>query len=408
VTAQHSEDRLDSGLPGALSAAQYAANPRQATTPGDHVTIRNSRTSGSAQAQLASWQLVLDAGTRDKRLRSLNAFGPYDYDTSADNWSLRARGSHDIGGAKNLLVIGTDNLRWRRDVLGAFGSSAKQDSTAWFVKDDVTLAGDTRIGLGWRTEKAEKQSTLAPGRIEAREKAWEAGVSHPFGPVTVYARIGRSFRFANADEFTFTSPGAILAPQTSRDTEAGARWKHAAGQLEVRAYRSDLTNEIGFDPNAPNFFPGANVNFDPTRREGVELDATHQLTPALSMRLNASVREAKFRAGPYTGRDVPLVPRRTIAVRADWVPAPNHRLGGGIVWDSSQHPDFDNACAMPAYATADGRYAYTWKQAEFSAGVANLAGRKFYTQAFACAGGQPTSIYPEPGRAFTAAVRWNF
>jgi iron complex outermembrane receptor protein len=41
-------------------------------------------------------------------------------------------------------------------------------------------------------------------------------------------------------------------------------------------------------------------------------------------------------------------------------------------------------------------------------GVRNLADRKFYTQAFACAGGRPTSVYPEAGRAFTAAVRVKF
>ena len=63
---------------------------------------------------------------------------------------------------------------------------------------------------------------------------------------------------------------------------------------------------------------------------------------------------------------------------------------------------------MPAYTTADLRYAYAWKHAEFSLGVTNLASRKFFTQAFACAGGQPSAIYPEPGRAFTGAVRVNF
>jgi iron complex outermembrane receptor protein len=128
----------------------------------------------------------------------------------------------------------------------------------------------------------------------------------------------------------------------------------------------------------------------------------------VGLRVNANVREATFRSGPYAGRDVPLVPKRTLAVRADWAPAPQHRIDGGVVWVSSQHPDFDNACTMPAYATVDARYAYSWQHAQFSLGVTNLADRKFYTQAFACASGQPTSIYPEPGRAFTAAVRMRF
>ncbi|MEJ6022835.1 TonB-dependent receptor [Ramlibacter sp. PS4R-6] len=409
VNAQHSEDRLDTGLPGALSSDQYAQDPRQTNTPGDHANFRNARTSGAAELQFASWQVVLEGGTRDKKLRSVSAFGSYDYDISADTWSLRARGSHDFGGAKNLLVVGTDNLRWTRDVLGAFGSTAKQDSRAWFIKDDVTLAGGTRIGAGWRTERAEKSNTMG-GAVDARENAWELGASQPFGAVTAYARFGRSFRFANVDEFSFTAPGALLAPQTSRDFELGARWQHAAGKVEARLYRNDISNELGFDPAAagPFGFFGANVNFDPTRRQGLEVDATHRVTAGLGVRVNANVRDATFRSGPYAGKDVPLVPQRTLAVRADWAPAPHHRVGGGVVWVGSQHPDFDNACTMPAYTTVDARYAYAWKHAEFSLGVTNLADRKFYTQAYACAGSQPSAIYPEPGRAFTAAVRVKF
>jgi iron complex outermembrane receptor protein len=276
----------------------------------------------------------------------------------------------------------------------------------------VTLAGGTRIALGWRTEHAKKASTAAADGTDRREHAWELGLSQPVGHgVTAYGRFGRSFRFANVDEFSFTSPGAVLQPQASRDAELGVRWSEGDSHVDARLYRSDLTHEIGFDPNAADPFGGffgANVNFDPTRRRGLELDATHKLTATLGLRVNAQLREAKFRAGPYVGKDVPLVPRRTLAVRADWSPAPHQHLSGGVQWVSSQHPDFDNACTMPAYATADLRYAYDWKQAEFSAGVTNLAGRRYYTQAFACAGGRPTAIYPEPGRAFTAAVRLRF
>jgi iron complex outermembrane receptor protein len=63
---------------------------------------------------------------------------------------------------------------------------------------------------------------------------------------------------------------------------------------------------------------------------------------------------------------------------------------------------------MPAYTTADVRYAYEWKQAELSLGVTNLFDRKYYTQAFSCVGGETSGIYPEAGRAFTAAVRLKF
>ena len=86
----------------------------------------------------------------------------------------------------------------------------------------------------------------------------------------------------------------------------------------------------------------------------------------------------------------------------------NHLVSGGVKRVSSQHPDFANQCSVPAYTTADARYAYQWQKVELSVGITNLFDKKFYTQAFACAGGVTTSIYPEPGRAVTAALRVKF
>lgn len=409
--ARFARDTLDTGLPGGLTLAQFEADPRQTTTPDDKVAIRNQRGSVFAQAQLGSWQLAADAGQRDKNLASLNSGFPYDYDIAATNYSLRARHEASLGGAKNQLVLGHDHARWTREVLGAFGSTANQSSRAWYLKDDVTLAGGTRVSAGLRTEKIAKDNSSAAAGTDDRQHAWELGVSHPLAKgVTGYARVGRSYRLANVDEFGYTSPGTILQPQTSRDLELGARWAYTSGKAEVRVYRSLLDHEIGFDPNAagPFGFAGANANFDPTRRRGVELDARHALTKTVALRVNAAVRQATFRSGPYAGSDVPLVPGRTLAVRGDWTPAAGHRVSGGVNWVSSQHPDFDNACTMPAYTTADARYAYQWQKVEVSLAVTNLFDRKYFTQAFGCSAGVTAAVYPEPGRAVTAALRYQF
>lgn len=409
--ARVARDDLDSGLPGALTAAQYAADPGQSTTPADHASIRNSRASVHAAADRGGWQFAADAGTRAKELRSTNSGFAFDYDTEAENASLRARHEAKAGGATNVVTLGTDHARWTREVLGAFGSTARQSTHAWYAKDDLTLAGGTRLSAGLRTERMAKEASNAAAGVADRLNAWELGASTPLASgVTVYGRAGRSFRLANADEFSFTAPGRALLPQTSRDVELGARWSYAGGKADVRAWRSALASEIGFDPGAAGPFGllGANVNFDPTRRQGVELDATHALAPTVALRVNAALREAKFRAGPYRGRDVPLVPRQTVALRADWTPAAAHRVSGGVNWVGSQHPDFANACTIPSYTTADARYAYEWQRLELSLAVANLFDRRYYTQAFGCAAGATTSIYPEPGRTVTAALRVTF
>ncbi len=412
---RHDRDALDTGLPGSLTAAQYAANPQQTTQPNNHAHIRNERSGVFAELALGSWQLGLDAGTRDKSLSSVRPGSVYAYEVEAQQIALKARHTAQWGSVRNSFVVGHDRGDWERTVLGAFGSRADQTSKGWYVKDDLTLAGGTRLSAGVRNESIDKRMDdgFSPVDLSEDKTSWELGVSQPLGSnTTVWGRIGNSFRLANVDEFSFTNPAVAIRPQTSRDVEAGARWAQGAYRFEARLYRSNLTDEIGYDRNAagPNspLFNGANINFDPTRRQGLELDGNWTLSPTLSLGARLALRRATFREGPYVGKDVPLTPRRSLALSADWVPAVQHRLTGGVNLVGSQHPDFANVCRMPAYTTAYARYALNVQNMEFSLGVNNLFDRDFYTQAFGCTAGQTSSIYPEAGRTFVAAVRVSF
>jgi len=411
--ASRAQDNLDTGLPGGLTAAQYQNNPRQTSTPQSKASIDNVRNGLFAEAALGDWQLLADAGWRDKKLRSVSAFGAFDYDVKATNYALRAVHIAKQSVFSNTLVLGTDYANWQRDVLGAFGSTATQASRAFYFRDELTVASTgTVLSVGARTERIKKDIEGTSSGLADRQNAWELGLSQPLNKeVSVYGRVGRSFRLANADEFSFTSPGVTLLPQRSTDVEIGSRYASGRVKMEARLYRSALTNEIGFDPNAADPFGGnfgANVNFDPTRRSGLELDGSYAYAANLKLRVNAALRKSTFSSGPYSGKDVPLAPNRTFAVHADWTPLTGHLVSGGLNWVSSQHPDFANRCSIPAYTTADARYAYQWQNAEFSLGITNLFDRKFYTQAFRCAAGVTNSIYPEAGRAVVAAVRIKF
>jgi iron complex outermembrane receptor protein len=407
IGARAGQDKVDARLPGSLTPAQFAADPAQSFTPADHGAIRNDRASVFGQADLAGWQLALDAGQREKKVRS--EFGGFaaDYDVDAHTYSLRGRREAKLGGVTNILVLGLDRNDWDRTNY-SFGPDSKQDANALYAKDDILFATGTRLSLGGRSEKIHKEGGGTV--IDDRENAWELGLSHPIATDwTGWFRIGHSYRLANADEFNLTQPGTTLQPQESNDAEAGARWTYGAGNLEARLYHSALKNEIGFDPNAARTFFGANVNFDPTRREGLEVDWKHALNAALHLQVNAAVRRATFRSGPYEGKDVPLVPREALAVRADWVPVAGHRINAGVNWVGTQSVDFQNQCRIPSYVTADARYAWQFhRNAEFALGVTNLFDRQYYTQAFGCAGGTTKSVYPEPGRQFTASVRVTF
>ena len=414
--ARAGRDATRSGLPGALSAAQYAANARQAISPNEYAATQSTHSGIFAEAFVGSWQLIADANQRSKNYDSLAFSSPYGYKVDAYNTSLRARHVGTFGQMPNVFVFGHDRGQWDRTIVSSMftptGTRARADTSAWYVKDDLTLpATGTRLSLGFRSENLEKSEALSQTTLDQRQHAWEFGVSQPLASgLLAYGRVGRSFRLANVDEFSFTNPGVPLQPQSSRDVELGARWAQAATALELRWYRSALHNEIGYDPAGTGPFGpfGANINFDPTLRQGLEFEASHAVSPTLDLRLNAALRQARFTAGRYDGNDVMLVPKKSLALRADWRPAARHKLGAGVIWVSSQSPDFANQCSMPAYAVADLRYAYTVGQAELSLGVSNLTDRKYYTQAFGCRAGVTTSIYPEAGRTFTASLLVRF
>ena len=411
VGARHAQDTLHTGLPGSLTAALYESNPRQTTHPTDRADIDNHRDGIFSGATLGNWQIDADISKREKTLLSYSSFN-YAYDIDAHNKGIRARHSAPFGAFNNAFVVGFDRNDWTRVVRGSFGSTSDQVSKAVYLTDDLALPGGTRLSAGVRSERANKTSTdPAVVPVDERYNAWDVGVVQPIAAnASVFARFGRSFRFGNADEIGFTSFGGALRPQTSRDIDLGARWAYSTGRAELRFYRNALHDEIGYNPEAPNTFgPGANINLDPTLHQGVELEAVHTLNTAVQLRLNAALRRAKFTEGTYDGKDLALTPKRTLSVGADWQIGGGHKLNGLVNSVSSQAPDFANRCSMPAYTTADARYAFQTPNIELALGVTNLTDKKYYTQAFSCsAAGVTNSIYPEAGRGFMASARVSF
>lgn len=404
----YAHDTLDSGLPGSLSATEYLANPAQTKYPNDHGHIVNTRKTVFAQADVGAWQLGLDVGQRNKSLDSLNVYfgapNRTQYEIDANTLAVRAKHESTWGSARNAITFGRDQTGWKKIQPGGV---SEQKSHALYAQDDLTLAGGTRLSAGYRSEKISQTDDRGSGvDTDQRQTAWELGLTQPMTKAwSVFGRLGTSFRLANMDELNplYAVPGAVLQPQTSRDFELGSRWSYESGRVELRYYRNKLENELGFDGTLYQ-----NVNFDPTLRQGLELETHHTLTKTLSLQGNLGIREAKFTDGAHNGKKVPLVAGTTVAVRANWQPLPAHSVNAGLVWVSDQNVDFSNTCKVPAFAVADARYAYQMRNVELSLGISNLFDKKYFNLAYGCNSGTATSIYPEAGRAFTAALRVKF
>lgn len=405
--------RQQSGFAGSLSAAQFQADPRQASTPRDFGALDADRVSASLEHRIGTLDLAAELSHRRKQVDATYYYGGAPssarYTSRQNQFSPRLRQLSQWDGMLNELVAGMDFTQWHRITTNDFGGADdSQRSRAVYLRDELKWQApmNARLALGVRHEAIDKDSAGVPSTRQTRN-AWEVQGSLDVAPkVNLFAKTGSSFRVPTADENGYRASTEVLRIQRSRDLELGARLGDSALGLTARAFRHALTDEIFYDPNLNGF--GANTNLDPTERRGVEFDAQAAL-PA-SLRLSAHLQHvtARFRAGQYDGHEMVLVPKNVATLRLSWVPGNGHSADIGAQWVDRQRDggDFGNTCStrIPGYATMDARYARQLGKWEFALAGLNLGDRQYYSNAFACGGG----IYPSDGRQIKASVRYDF
>ncbi|HEY0065168.1 MAG TPA: TonB-dependent receptor [Telluria sp.] len=411
--------RQDMQLAGSLSGAQFAADPRQASTPKDFGALRSDRVSAFVEHRIGSLDLAAELAHRRKVSDSTYFFEDLGsllrYTSEQDQFSPRLRHLAQLDGALNELVAGIDLGRWDRTTTTAFGSGSQvaQKSRALYLRDELKWqsARNARLAAGVRHERIDKEvhdamGNSLPGSSQS-QNAWELqGSLDPVPGLTLFAKTGNSFRVPNADENGYRDSVAVLKIQSSRDLELGADLGNASLGLTARVFRHALTNEIFYDPTINTY--GANTNLDPTERCGIELDGHVQLDKSVRLAAHLQHVKARFTAGPNDGREMVLVPKNVATLRLSWLPGAGHSADIGAQWVDRQRDggDFANSCTTPiaAYTTLDARYARQLGAWEFALAGLNLANRQYTSNAFACNG----AIYPSDGRQLKASVRYAF
>ncbi len=421
VGARIDASRQDSRLAGALTLAQFEANPRQTVTPDDFGSFDTDRYTLFGEHRIGGLELAAELSHREKVAEAtfVSAFGTFasKANSRGTQFSPRLRWLSGSGGWHNELVAGIDLSRWERRTDATFGgfpasdADVQQKSRALYVRDEIR-AGKARVALGARRETFERDftdplafATTAYNR-EDTLNAWELQGSYALLPkLDVFAKAGKSYRMPNVDDNAFTPlANQPLQPQTSRDAELGMSLGDAQKKVTLKWFQHRLKNEILFDPNQ-----FVNVNLDPTRRRGLEIEGAAQLATSLRLSLHLQHVQAEFTGGANAGREMVLVPENTAALRLNWEPGQGHAVNAGVQWADSQRygNDFDNTCAarIPSYVTLDARYAYRTGAWEFALAGTNLADREYFSTAFgACQNG----IYPDMGRQIKASARLSF
>lgn len=415
--------REDMRFAGSLSEAQFSANPRQTTSPNDFGSLDSDRLTGFITRHIGNLDLAAELSHREKTGKATYV-SPGVYTSEATSkqtqFSPRVRQLGEIGGMTNEVVAGLDLMRWNRVTNSAYDNypsrqEATQRSKALYARDEIKFdpAHNGRLAAGVRRELFDKDYDDGyGGKYNSVQglNAWELQGSYAVLPaLEAFAKAGQSYRVANSDENSLTPMGKPLQAQTSHDLELGASYGDAQRKVTARVFRSNLSNEIFYDPTlVVSGMKGFNTNLDPTRREGFELDGEARVARDWTVSGHYQHVNATFRAGVNAGHQMVLVPKNIVTARLAWTPADGQSADIGAQWVDQQRygADFSNDCSaqMPSFTTFDARYARKLGQWELSVAGLNLADKHYFSQAYGCRGG----IYPSDGRQLKLAARYDF
>jgi iron complex outermembrane receptor protein len=417
-----------SGLPGYLRSTAYRTDPRSTTTPGDRQQRDGYRLRPGIRLALneaLTFEAELAADREDQHAAYISFGSIADRSKENQSFTPRLRWRHGLGNLASETVIGIDyydgNVTARYST--APRQSAAQTSTALYAQNTTALPTDWTLTLGVRHQRMEQQADQAAyapwfapamdGSAIRQRNAVDAGLAYRGTGWRAYGKFGTTFRFANTDELFGYDPvrfipvfAGDLEPQHGRIGEIGGSVSSGPLRAQASLYRMTLQDEIGYDGAI-----GANANLDPTRRQGLEVEAGWRILDRLDARLAYARTEAEFRSGPYAGKDVPLVPRDKLTVQMTWDAGLAGRYSAVVnhVGARPYSGDFANAQSrLDGYTTLDLQAAWNLKPLTITARVLNVLDRRYAAYAGYSPWIADHYYYPADGRGLYLDIGYRF
>ena len=417
--------------PGALSLGEIGDNPRQSLPSyANDFTDRLDRSLrvGLEQDLGANLSLLAEWGYRreNKTFRISSRVGTPD--ALDDHGLLREKEfTPRLVYARRLktgllqATLGYDWLKGSNETVynyiflgtpGSYASTANQEKKSWYLQATVPLSRSLALTAGGRKARSDNDSSTTvydPQRVNVWTLGMDWSVSDS---LSLSLRRDGNFRFAAVDELSYIVPGQQLQPQKGVSWEMGVNWKYGRVVTDLSVYRLDLDNEIVYDPFVLNpaswTGQGANVNLDPTRREGLILDVAHRFEKDRIDVSYAFVR-ARFREGTYAGNTVGGVPRHT--ARLDWT----HQWQQGwntlleTVYTGRQYLQgdyYNTEGELGGYTVWNGRVAWSQGGVTLSARINNLFDKRYVQSAGYSSSAVLHYAYPAPERNFWLSAEW--
>lgn len=306
-----------------------------------------------------------------------------------------------------------------RDFSGLYGFAEWRPASRWILEAGLRMNrtdesrraytldfGDPAAGyVGGQDQRTVNRLT---GSLGATWTAWEAGMDR----VNLFASVRTAYK-PSAIDFGLDSTSGILAPETARTWDMGAKSRLAGGRLglEVSAFLMDFENLVV--SQSLGGLPVL-VNAGTQRFQGVEGNADWQLRSDWTLRGGYSYHDSRFR--DYV-QDFDGTPTQLAGKRLEMTPyhlgflglvyAPAQGFTGALTarYTGSVFLDKRNRVPYGGYATVDASFGYRAGRWEFRATGQNLTDRRDPVAESEMGDAQ---YYLMPGRRLQAGVSLRF
>jgi len=443
-------DQPDTQDPLGLTAAQLAANRRQAGTGAilfdTRKSVRHAQGGAAYERRLGDQDTLRVSGYGGNRqVTQYLAFTGAALTSSGGVVDLdRDFGGGSVQWVRNgeaysfTLGFDYDALQERRrGFVNDFGTAGalrrNEDDTVRSA--DQYFIGEWRFAKGWKLAGGLRHSSVRfasqdlfitpqnpddSGAVDYARTSPVAGLMYELTPATnVYGAAGRGFETPTLAELAYRPDGGPglnfgLQPAISTNYEVGVKTLIGnAGRANVAVFRSDVTDEI---VAGPQIQPGRNtfVNASNTRRSGIEVGGQMPFGAGFSGVLAYTYLNAEFVGvtnlvgTSLGGNQLPGVPRQQVYGEVAWRHEPSGfatMLEGRYV--SQVYVDDVNSAAAGSYALFNWRAGWqkqvdAWRLGAFVR-VDNLFSREYVGSVIVNAA-NGAFYEPSPTRAWLAGV----
>ena len=393
--------------PGNLTAAQLAANPRQA---GAYTSLFESHENRGSLDYFKSLDngLTLAGKVYGQGYTTTSTYNGSGFSSLVNvqqpnyGGTLQASYDSDFFGRPNKLTLGMELVQ--QDLLSTssdnWSDSAVQRADNWtvsvFSQDTYQLTSQLSLSGGVRYDHREWDIHIVKAgwgattnQFPKEADAWspKATLTYEFAEKTAsWLSLSRSYHLPAGNDILLAGVDPVngqrfisnpsIQPSISNEIEIGARCQRynlLGGSLTY--YYNHTHDDILFDPAT-----SGNNNFD-VNRQGVELTLTSRPADWVDFYYTTAYTKARYDGGDYSHHRLPLVPEWQLTGGANWRPIKNGQLTLEAVHVRGQMAinDVYNVSPDNQYVVLNARASYRWNRLTVFAKVNNLLNRLYET-----------------------------